>query len=100
MSSGELNDKLYRKARAYVQSLSTLTNKERENPPSAAMGHDYNRMRILAIELWPAFAQTAPPAVDIREGQGGECCVQSLAEISVFALQIEQYLRGKRAVTL
>jgi hypothetical protein len=78
------------KAKAFVDTLSKLKGKEREQTPTGHYGEDYNNLRALAMDVEKELdARSWPPAVQIRKtAQGQSLCEGTYAEIETYARQI------------
>ncbi len=80
------------KADAFVISLGKLTQKERQQMPSKHYGDDYNKLRQLVLDAFPAKADLLPPQVVTQVTMGIDQTRARYVELHTYALQIQNIL--------
>lgn len=87
---------LMAKAQGITISINKKGREERSSKPTALFAEDYNRLRDLTAQSFPALAPLLPPRVTTYEGGAGtHWSHQSYAEIDSFAEQIYQLLAAQ-----
>jgi hypothetical protein len=82
------------KASGFIQSIEKMDEKRRAGAPTAGYGDDYNKLRILTAQLYPALNDLLPPPVDFYSGTSGQqrYTWQSYDEIHTYCEQIYHIL--------
>jgi hypothetical protein len=93
MTENITKKQLMAKATGFIQSIEKMDDKRRAAAPTGTYGDDYNKLRRLTAQLYPALRDLLPPPVEFYPGASGDkYTCQSYDEIHTYCDQIYHIL--------